>query len=983
MRFVALLAGSVLVACAALLPPPAPSRAWAVASASASASGVSWFPRSDAEPSSADVLRSDGARLRLVDGLRFVIAADGTMERASDVLPSDRVQVVELPDRLGGGYLWHTRSQGGWRAWRSRTWTSVAAAFAGLSEDVADVVPGFDRLYLRLRSRDAVVALDASSGESVDLGPLPRAAGYASLAFVDAWFGAVEVPLLGILVTFDAGASWRRLGRAGTALAARGDHLELVAGAQTLALTSDGAVATVQGAVAQPFGDLARRAREITDLDDEHGAAPRVPIPARRRALELAALHGVALDSTRAAFVEAGALYEVELATGSVRVLDQHAAPAAARCHGLRQGVGLAFACGLERGSTTLYRLTADRRLDEIARFATPRIVHSSGSGALVVRGSCAPAGGDDLAHCVIDRDGGRREVRVRGDAGVERAVALADGRVVLVVPPRLGAPGALLIVARDGEKRVVPISLPRQDSGVLALLKQGFWLDGMVEHAPGVIGAWVTASGPFVGARITLDGKVTVGPTQWPLEQTLLSGERALIVTNTPRETVDGGFEWRDVELPARPTASTAGSERGCGSIGCAVDGWIRVGWRGASRDGDLALVSDPKRRETSWALPGRWRFDCTPVATSRPSAASAAPAGRPAAVMLGRRRPPSPRWDAFQGLAAPSLTPSELGFDVGGDLAVPFRAYAWGPRGGDWARQGAMLVRVLDTFAFTDGVWSTARGASRWPDELSAAEAFGNGVTGAPVAWSLVADAGARAGVVAVNSQVGRDWFVVEEGRAPIAVNLGAGEQITSVVRLAEGWYFGAEPNLASLRVIGLEGSNARLVVEHPFGAGNAALESYQPRLVRSRRGDALGVWLVSKDARDAQRSWYFHALDPTTGEASPPFVLTPTDLARAPRACDDDDDGYLLSTAPATEPYYDLHGTLDRARVRSSTARMLVSERGVCLLGLAGVLDGAASAEAPRPPATAPRRAGIPMTLRLGRSASPHVSVACVPQ
>src|SRR4029077_14220911 len=85
------------------------------------------------------------------------------------------------------------------------------------------------------------------------------------------------------------------------------------------------------------------------------------------------------------------------------------------------------------------------------------------------------------------------------------------DGRIAVIVPPRGGSPGALSVIAGTATASV-PLHLPTQPRGVAHEIKRGMWLDGFEERAPGVLGGWVEAGGPFVGLTITLDGKVKTG---------------------------------------------------------------------------------------------------------------------------------------------------------------------------------------------------------------------------------------------------------------------------------------------------------------------------------------------------------------------------------------------------------------------------------------------------------------------------------------
>ena len=154
----------------------------------------------------------DGTRRLIVHGIRVVQRVDGSLERAKEVFPGGRsVSFVELPDRLGGGYVFYTNASGTALIWRAKTWAGQLEPMANVDLDVEQIVPGFDRLYVVDRRSVDVVALDSETGKPTDLGSLPVAPAYSDMAFADEWVGAVEVPYQGILATFDAGSSWRRI----------------------------------------------------------------------------------------------------------------------------------------------------------------------------------------------------------------------------------------------------------------------------------------------------------------------------------------------------------------------------------------------------------------------------------------------------------------------------------------------------------------------------------------------------------------------------------------------------------------------------------------------------------------------------------------------------------------------------------------------------------------------------------------------------
>jgi hypothetical protein len=167
------------------------------------------FPDS---PASQPALDAEGSRRAILHGMRLLEHSDGTIERGEQLLPSRKnARSLELPKRLGGGFLFYVEESSSTALWRTATWTGKLEPFANLEADVAQVVAGFDRLYV-IEKRGDVLALDAETGEARDKGSLPPSPGYSSMAFADPWVGAVDVPMRGVLASFDAGSSWHPVG---------------------------------------------------------------------------------------------------------------------------------------------------------------------------------------------------------------------------------------------------------------------------------------------------------------------------------------------------------------------------------------------------------------------------------------------------------------------------------------------------------------------------------------------------------------------------------------------------------------------------------------------------------------------------------------------------------------------------------------------------------------------------------------------------
>jgi len=170
----------------------------------------------------------DGSKRIVSYGLRVLARPGGALELAKEYLPTARsVRALEMPARLGGGFLFYVQSSNATLFFRAATFTGELEPFARLDFEADHVIAGFDRIYVLANRPDRIVALDAERGNAVGLGSLPASPSYGKMAFVDGWFGALAVPLRGALVSFDAGGSWHSLGMNPSAMAEHDGALRL------------------------------------------------------------------------------------------------------------------------------------------------------------------------------------------------------------------------------------------------------------------------------------------------------------------------------------------------------------------------------------------------------------------------------------------------------------------------------------------------------------------------------------------------------------------------------------------------------------------------------------------------------------------------------------------------------------------------------------------------------------------------------------
>jgi hypothetical protein len=988
-----------LAACArppaAAPPPPAPKPGAAVAPF---VTPSRLFP--DVVGDRGVVGADDGEKRVLVDRMRVIAREDGSLARATELLPLGQIQTVRLPSRLGGGFLFHATTNGGTLLFRAASWLAPLQPLVQIASVATEVVPGFDRLYVRLATNNKLLAIDANTGAAAPLGPLPPAAGYGAIAFADGWRAIIDTDLRGPLATFDAGATWRPLGLAERPLAifaGGGEALVSVAGGQY---------------VVDPRGRVTFRAdapREVGAPHDEPDPPGRAPGPLGPKPLRAAIEDGWPEAPGMAVVARGGALARVSLADGAVRELVPDAYPEReATCHAIRLEAGFGFLCGDAGGATVVYAFgdgsaSAALAVRPVLRFAKPRYVASSGNGALVVRGPCtdeAPsARGADLAgtraYCIRSVAGALREIRVRGDLGVERVVALADGRVAVIVPPRLGAAGQLtLLAAVGGAATSVPLALPSEPKGAARDLGRGLWLDGFEEREPGVLGGWVEAGGPTVGVRVSLDGKVVAGDARSDEGGTIVAGRFGLSRGEGGRaaETTDGGMTWKVFDLPERDEDPGASRVRACGPVGCAFAGWARVGWGKPAEPDDLGTPEPPRalylplRAASAIPLACSIGDSVTPpprvVEKPKPKPKLPPPPPRPG-IVLGRpslppvitslgtpaQQQPSTPWAAFRNAPPPALAEGEIGFDNGApyDL-VSMRAYAWGKKGADWTRAGRFLVRFDDRFDPAGGLRASAPSAPPWPDEGTAAD--GIGVQGYATTWGAFLDPSGRASLVSTRRGGTCSLYAVLDGAPALPLRDAAGRAgqlpcpvAHGAVRDGETWFYLAA--LSTFDSLGLFRADVGVVRQvatfhRPQQARYSAADP--PRLVRRAEGSGLGLLVASPAAPgEGSATWWVLPVDGETGRLGEPTSLGRRDLGgKAPPRCAPGQDGWLVDASLDLAPVVDLAG--GRAPLDSFEWRLRLDPGSVCVDAVAARIDGVLVKEGAKgdPKAKAPERA-----------------------
>ena len=656
-----------------------------------------------------------GGGLRAITaGLRVVTTHEGAIVAADDRLPQAPQLTTALPDRLGGGFLFVL----GTTVWRADHWLDTAKPIFASLQAIQAIVPGLDRVYVR--AQNAYLAIDGKTGDVLDLGPWPASPFVSGFAAADGWRAAAVTDLRGVVATYDAGATWRALDLpmeprqvlvSGDALAIGG-----IENAKTEAwfeARADGTIARLSFAPREAKGKTmlptpgsgrtyfpggypggypgggfpggvvvpapvpaastpgAAGARATTPLDSP--PAPREESVQDagirifgKRPLAAAIEDGWPLTDGTAVIARDGALGRVRLSDGALTEVAQGAFPLKpARCHPLPlsrpNAIGaFGFVCGEPRGATAIYAYEPlHGRLTELRRFDRPRVVTSSGNGALAVRGPCAEDGdasatpreptrietktdggtgdggladnksdggrGDkdksddkieapvasdrsDGVHpfCIFGHDGAWREVHVRGDVAGERVIVLADGKIAVISPPQGQAAPARITLLDKGRATTLPVAFPKVSADVARVLRLGVWLDGFEERRPGVVGGWIEAGGAMLGIEIALDGHATPGQFIRDAGMPFVSGRYGFGWTASRRgfETSDGGMTWTSLELPEPLVPVNKVERRACGPVGCLAAGWLRVGW-GEPKKIPVPAAPPPHRSTVSVSPP------------------------------------------------------------------------------------------------------------------------------------------------------------------------------------------------------------------------------------------------------------------------------------------------------------------------------------------------------------------------------------------
>jgi hypothetical protein len=926
----------------------------------------------------------DGTQRVVLQRLRVELNPQGALRRARDLLPTSRpaASAQLLPERLGGGHLFVTFGSGS-SLWRARNFLGKLEPLVRLSVAPIQVTPGPDRLLIRSIQGDRLLGVDAESGAIESPLPLPAAPRYGPFAFSDARHGLVVADLQGLLFTSDAGASWRRVPTAELprAIGVEGDLLALQ--------TSSGR---------QRFDPISGNLLEGTDRRDIK--LPRGQGENRKergflgdRPLIAVVEDGWPLLDGSAVVMRAGQVGRVRLEDGALIEASVEPLPGeeATTCKAVRYGVDVGFVCGAPGRGTTIYAYAPPVGVTTAATFDEARIVVPSGNGWLVVKGGCArdaplvaPGGGS--SYCVVAPGGALREVYTRGDVGVERLVALADGRVAVLVPPRGATDGQLtLLPARDEPLVTLKLELPEE----IPALRRGLWLEGPIDIGDDEISGWVEAGGSLQGIRIRIkDGTVIAGRAR---EEPMMSiaGPWAVIGSQPDQlqETVDGGMNWRPMEMPPNLGQGKLAVGLRCGAAGCVVPfergTWVRAGWGPPQDPTDLDDAEERGQSSSRPPPPRSMRFRCDvrridALAPGEDGLLRRAPRRPPPRVPRGGGEPP-PALPPFSGTPPPVVPAGMVALSDGTSAGASARVYAWAPKGVAPGRSGRFVGRFFDRFSAGDPVRSTALSIAPWHDEQAFLDAFGSGPTSSSVVLHGLPDPSGQAVLLSMCHSGGRcDLFGMVEGRPiqPLATDDELAPRVfwpsASAIWIDESWVL-ALNNGAQTVIWRLDASRARVLARIPrmTATGQAAPTS----LIRRAHGGQVGLLARGVGSTGASEQEIFVLpLDPETGQVGDLLRLGPPDLGGRPApACSDEDDGWVFEHTPPAAPTMALEPAKNMGSV---TLRVRAEPGQVCIEAAQGELQD--TLDAKMSPSSSPRK-GFPLLLS---GAGKRLLASCAP-
>lgn len=903
------------------------------------------------DPSFLTIVHPGVAEL-VIDGVRLRLRANGTFDVASEYLPVARdTQVMTLPSRLGGGYLFALSSSDDSWLLRAASFLEPLTPIGVLDVPVRSIVPGFEGVYLTMIQTGLVLVVDPRTGLATETSVLPAAAEYGPIAIVDDWFGAYVDPLRGLLTSRDAGQTWhpfepKRLGE---------HHPEARHTAASLpigGLAVDARRLFVRLSNGRGFWLSRRGDVDWSDSRSPLGPSQRDIRPWYRRwsfgtlggwPIELAVTRGAKLDDDTALVLARGTLAEVSTRDGSLRKTTPVNVAADKQCHALQSGVETYFMCQ-NATSTSLHTYSRAGQLERLGEFVGKRDLISVSSHGLMLRGDCRKADANRTGDfCVLRRHRNPWSVRYRHATGRERLVLTGPERITGFVPPTARANGRIFELG--GNLAVAAVVDPKGASkSALRLLSEGFWLERPY-FADGELGYWVTLGDELLGVRVELNGHMTLGEVISGASRAVFVGNRAIVPDSSgyALESLDGGLTYQRPHLPIDAATTqvqipTQSQSYGCSFVGCQLGDWLRLGWsestsRSAAPARDAIEAPAPLRMaRTKRKIP---RLLCdVDLTKASPPRVPLAPG------VLGRRHatapsqteamlPGTPSFSPFYGQTPPLLEGSSVGFDRGWrDERFSFRGYAQTTRQNAAMQIWRVELRVADPLR-RESFWTTIGAEVAFGSIDSVARAFAHPRYGEhATSWTFRSDPDGDGALWSIDDSGKVRSFLLEperpiqelmelDGRLP--------RRISDVARLRDGWYLlGTEPEP---KLFVAAGGRTRVLSDFD---PRARLHAARLRLLKNRDKTRVAYLVLSARLRSADVKWFVYPVNARTGGIEAPIQVP---VERGLRACQSGEDGWVFDTSLDTVADLALYSEGQELSARTE-AIVLLKESGLCL-------------------------------------------------
>lgn len=517
----------------------------------------------------------DRSRGVILDGLRMVTQG-ASLRTAKDVAEQPLVAAYPVPKRLGGGFLFRTRTA----VYLAESFDGTLKPLVAMGADISDVSFGPKGVLFRGDGGERWL-VEIPSGKRLPIAPT----GLVDFAALDDGRAVALAEMGRALVSTDGGATWTdvtaQLRTRPTDIVHEDDQVWIV--------TQSG-----QASKLEPSGQLTAfdkvptsKPKEPYRPKDPRWRAEEPPI---RRAMRL----GASLDEHTALVASDGDIVRVNVVTGDIVSVVPGRLPPDATCEATRTADDVVLVC--TRPSTTAFVVshTLGDKLPVIEQtFATTGVFYVGDDGGIAFGGPCTRAKPSKSIACVRAASGGWQEFDLEtalADAGgppvdVVRWIPRADGSAIGVT----GGSSWGFVDARTGEARPWPAEL--MTSAQRAPIQQAILARRAGSDAARIVDrSWsATASGTVRGwgqggasgaFEISLDGQVT--PSAFSFDRVATAGAYALARARDGRvwQSLDRGATWVEVQAPITPRPQSAVDVRACSAVGCDLGTWYRLGW-------------------------------------------------------------------------------------------------------------------------------------------------------------------------------------------------------------------------------------------------------------------------------------------------------------------------------------------------------------------------------------------------------------------